>query len=114
MMGNVARPRYTRLSLRMSALAAFILAAAAPLLLWHHPIEAMADDFRLNAGYILTGWSGYTLIASGLLLMLPVLVSVGLRPDSRLYPRSRNVFIGGHLAVHPGHGVASIVGSAVG
>ncbi len=78
----------------MSALAAFVLAAAAPLLLWHHPIEAMADDFRLNVGYIVTGWSGYILIASGLLLMLPVLVSVGLRPDSRLYPRSRNVFIG--------------------
>ena len=35
-------------------------------------MEAMADDFRLNAGYIVTGWSGFTLIASGLLLMLPV------------------------------------------
>ena len=111
----MARPRYTRLSLRMSALAAFVLAAAAPLLLWHHPIEAMADDFRLNAGYILTGWSGYILIASGLLLMLPVLVSVGLRPDSRLYPRSRNVFIGWGTSLYIlGTALASIVGSAVG
>jgi hypothetical protein len=99
----------------MSALAAFVLAAATPLLLWHHPIEAMADDFRLNAGYIVTGWSGYILIASGLLLMLPVLVSVGLGPDSRLYPRSRNVFIGWGTSLYIlGVALASIVGSAVG
>ena len=99
----------------MSALAAFVLAAATPLLLWHHPIEAMADDFRLNAGYIVTGWSGYILIASGLLLMLPVLVSVGLGPDSRLYPRSRNVFLGWGTTLYLlGTALSSIVGSAVG
>jgi hypothetical protein len=99
----------------MSALAAFVLAAAAPLLLWHHPIEAMSEDFRLNAGYIVTGWSGYILIATGLLLMVPVLVSVGLGPDSRFYPRSRNVFIGWGTSLYIlGVALASIVGSAVG
>jgi hypothetical protein len=111
----VTRPRNTRLSLRLSALAAFACAAAAPLLLWHHPIEAMAGDFRLDPGYIVTGWSGYILIACGLLLMLPVLVSVGLGPDSRLYPRSRNVFIGWGTSLYLlGTALASIVGSAVG
>jgi hypothetical protein len=111
----VTRPRNTRLSLQLSALAAFVFAAAAPLLLWHHSIEAMAGDFRLNAGYIVTGWSGYILIVSGLVLMLPVLVSVGLGPDSRLYPRSRNVFIGWGTSLYLlGTMLASIVGSAVG
>ena len=103
------------MSLRHVGLAGFALAAAAPLLLWHHPIEVMADDFRLNAGYIVTGWSGYILIASGLLLMVPVLVSVGLGPDSRFYPRSRNVFIGWGTSLYIlGVALASIVGSAVG
>ena len=47
--------------------------------------------------------------------MLPVLVLVGLRPDSRLYPRSRNVFIGWGTSLYIlGTALASIVGSAVG
>jgi hypothetical protein len=62
-----------------------------PPLLWHRAIAAIAADFRIDIPY-LTGWLAYALIAIGLLFFLPVLVSIGRRPDSRLYPRARNAY----------------------
>ena len=84
-------------------------------LLWHHAMAEMADDFHLDVGYLITGWMGYGLIALGLLLLVPVVLSVGRSPDSRLYPRSRNVFLGWGTTLYLlGTALASIVGSAVG
>ena len=60
--------------------------------LWHRPFTVIASDFRLEAEYLLTGWTGYGLIWLGLLFMLPVVISIGRRPGSRLYPRSRNAY----------------------
>src|SRR3954451_8101295 len=59
----------------LGALAGLAGAAALPLILWHHAIELVASDFRLDWDYLLTGWTGYGLIALGLLLMLPPAVS---------------------------------------
>ena len=59
--------------------------------------------------------SMYGLIALGLALLVPVVVSVGMHPDSRLYPRSRNAFFGWGTTLYLlGIALASIVGSAVG
>ncbi len=69
----------------------FLAAAALPLLLWHHAMESVARDFRLEIDY-LSGWTGYLLIALGLIFFLPVVVSIGRLPNSRLYPRSRNAY----------------------
>jgi hypothetical protein len=55
-------------------LASLAAAAALPLILWHHAIQLVATDFRLDWDYLLTGWTGYGLIAVGLLLMTPVVV----------------------------------------
>ena len=96
-------------------LVVFAMALAAPVLLWHRAIVEMADDFHLDVGYLITGWMGYGLIALGLLLLVPVVLSVGRSPDSRLYPRSRNVFLGWGTTLYLlGTALASIVGSAVG
>jgi hypothetical protein len=65
-----------------------------PVVLWHRPMAMIADDFRIDAGYLVTGWTAYALIALGLLFFLPVLFSIGRRPDSRLYPRSRAAYAG--------------------
>jgi hypothetical protein len=59
----------------LSGLAGLAGAAALPLVLWHRAIELVASDFRLDWDYLLTGWTGYSLIALGLLLMLPPAVS---------------------------------------
>ena len=67
---------------------AFICAAAVPVALWHHAIGAVAEDFRFELGY-LTGWSGFGLIALGLLLMLPLVVSARPRLRNALF-RSRS------------------------
>jgi hypothetical protein len=82
-----------RRTARLVGLAGFLAAAALPPLLWHRAIAAIAADFRIDLPY-LTGWLAYALIALGLLFFLPVLVSIGRRPDSRLYPRARNAYAG--------------------
>ena len=69
----------------------FMAAAALPPLLWHRAIAAVSEDFRLELEY-LSGWTGYALIAAGLAFFVPVLVSIGRTPASRLYPRARNAY----------------------
>lgn len=93
--GRVSRSRPL-----LSGLAAFAAAAMLPALLWHRAIEIVASDFRLELGYIVTGWTGYGLIGLGLLLMLPVATSRGLRPEARLYPRSRNAYFGWGVSLY--------------
>jgi hypothetical protein len=94
------RERRARRNARLLGLAGFLGAAALPLVLWHRPISMIAADFRLNANYLLTGWLGYTLIAAGLLFLVPVLLSIGRSPDSRLYPRSRNAYLGWGVSLY--------------
>jgi len=76
------------------AVLGFACATALPIVLWHHAIAEVASDFRLDPGYLVTGWTGYALIALGLVLLAPVAVSVGRLPGSRLYPRARNAYLG--------------------
>jgi hypothetical protein len=72
--------------------AGLIGAAILPVLLWHRAIGAIAADFRLELEYLITGWTGYALIGLGLLLLVPVVVSIGRNPESRYYPRGRNAY----------------------
>ena len=88
------RERRARRNARLVGLAGFCAAAALPWILWHRAITLIASDFRLDLNYLLTGWLGYGLIALGLLFFVPVLVSIGRSPESRLYPRSRNAYMG--------------------
>jgi hypothetical protein len=82
-----------RRTARIVGLVGFLLAAALPPILWHRAIAAVAHDFRMDIPY-LTGWLAYALIALGLLFFVPVLISIGRRPDSRFYPRARNAWAG--------------------
>ena len=89
------RARKQHLSRRQSrlvGLGGFAGALLFPLVVWHRPIALIASDFRMDLEYLLTGWTGYSLMALGLLFMLPVIVSIGRPPTSRLYPRSRNAY----------------------
>lgn len=78
----------------------FVAAAVLPALMWHSSIEAIASDFRLELQYLITGWAGYVLIGLGLLFFVPVLVSIGRRPESRLYPRGRNAYAGWGVSLY--------------
>ena len=81
-------------------MSAFALALGTPVALWHGAIARMASDFHLDLGYIVTGWSGYGMIALGLALMVPVVLSIGRHPDSRLYPRARNAYAGWGITLY--------------
>jgi hypothetical protein len=72
----------------------YLAAIALPAVLWREPIALVATDFRFDVQYLVMGWTGYFLIAAGLLFLLPVVVSVGRHPEDRLYPRSRNAYVG--------------------
>ncbi|MDQ3719858.1 MAG: hypothetical protein M3350_03625 [Actinomycetota bacterium] len=78
----------------------FVCAAALPPLMWRSSIEAIASDFRLEAEYLVTGWTGYALIGLGLLFFVPVVVSIGRSPESRLYPRGRNAYAGWGVSLY--------------
>src|ERR687885_2560731 len=88
------RQQRARRNARLVGLAGFVGALALPIVLWHRAIGLIASDFRFDANYLLTGWLGYALIAAGLLFLVPVLLSIGRSPESRLYPRSRNALLG--------------------
>jgi hypothetical protein len=109
------RSRTEARTARLTGLVGFLGALALPVALWHRAIGEMAADFHLDVGYLVTGWSGYGLIALGLALMVPVVLSIGMSPESRLYPRARNALIGWGTTLYIlGAALASIVGSAVG
>ena len=82
------------------ALLLLIGAAALPALLFHHAIGAVAADFRLELAYLVTGWSGYALIAAGLVLLVPVARSSGHTPDSWAYPRLRGAYKGWGISLY--------------
>ena len=71
-----------------------------PVILWHRAMAVIAHDFRFDADYLVTGWTAYTLIGLGLLFFIPVVISIGRRPDSRLYPRSRGAYIGWGVSLY--------------
>ena len=71
-----------------------------PVVLWHRPISMIAEEFRLEFEYLVTGWTAYALIGLGLLFFVPVVLSIGRRPDSRLYPRSRGAYVGWGVSLY--------------
>jgi hypothetical protein len=79
---------------RLLGMVWFAAAAATPVLAWHDVALRLASRFHLSVGYLISAWSGFALIAIGLACFLPVLISIGRTPDSRLYPRSRSALIG--------------------
>src|SRR3954464_4000588 len=88
------RARHARRTARLVGLAGFLGAAALPVILWHDAIALMASDFQIDAKYLVTGWLGHGGLVAGLLCLVPVLISIGRSPQSRLYPRSRNALAG--------------------
>jgi hypothetical protein len=107
--------RTSRRERQLVGLAGFACAAALPVVLWHRAIAVVATDFRFELDYLLTGWLGYGLIAGGLLLLLPVVWSAGRRPGTRLYPRSRNAYMGWGVSLYlMGFAVAAQVAASAG
>ena len=89
---RTSRERLSRRQSQLVGLGGFLGALVLPFALWHRAMSIVARDFRIEGDYLVMGWTGYALIGLGLLLMVPVVASIGRRPGSRLYPRSRNAY----------------------
>jgi MFS family permease len=102
----------SRRDTRIAGILGFALAASLPAVLWHRPIELVASHFRLDLGYLVTGWTGYCLIGAGLLCMAPVVATSGLAAERR--PRRRNAYMGWGLSLYLlGAALASQVAAVV-
>lgn len=86
------RDELDRRTARWVGLGGLAIAGMLPVALWHRAIGIVAEDFRLELAYLVTGWTAYALIFAGLLFSVPVVLSIGRRPESRLYPRSRAAY----------------------
>lgn len=95
-----SRDQLERRTAQIVGAVGFAAAAALPLVLWHRAIRIVASDFRLELEYLVTGWTAYALIGLGLLFALPVVVSIGRKPGSRLYPRSRGAYAGWGIVLY--------------
>jgi hypothetical protein len=83
---------------RLAALIGFAAAVALPVALWHRAMVLVASDFRLELGYIVTGWTGYGLIGVGLLCLAPVVATSGRQAERR--PRRRNAYVGWGVSLY--------------
>jgi hypothetical protein len=68
---------------RAAAAAAVAILAAAPFAIFHATIQDAATDFRLELGYLVSGWGPWLLIVVGSLCFVPVVVSLGRSAFSR-------------------------------
>jgi len=66
--------------------------AILPVLLWHRVLGDIFGSFHWSANYVVSELSPWLLLLGGIAFMLPVAVSAGTHPDSRLYPRGRRVY----------------------
>ncbi|HSD79386.1 MAG TPA: hypothetical protein VLB47_01955 [Solirubrobacteraceae bacterium] len=86
--------RVARRRARRFGAAGFVGAVALPVVLWHRTVGAIAADFRLEADYLVTGWSPWILMALGLLCFVPVVLRDWRDPDRRFHGRGTGAWSG--------------------
>ena len=72
----------------------FVGAVALPVVLWRDAVAALADGYTPSPGYFVAAWTPFCLIGLGLLLMVPVVYSIGQSSYAPTYPRRRNAYAG--------------------
>jgi hypothetical protein len=85
---------------RLLGIAGLVAAATVPVILFHDLLAKVAGTFEPSLSWVLTGASGFMLMAAGLVAVTPVVISIGLTPDSRLYPRSRGALAGWGVSLY--------------
>ena len=85
---------------RLLGLAGLIAATAIPVVLFWDLLGDVAATFEPSLDWLLTGASGFALIFAGVIAVTPVVISIGLTPDSRLYPRSRGALAGWGVSLY--------------
>ena len=65
-----------------------------PIALWHRLLSDILGRFRWSPSYVVAELSPWFLLAAGLAFLVPVAISAGRTPESRLYPRARRAYLG--------------------
>jgi hypothetical protein len=75
-----------------SALAWLAALVTVPVLVWHRMLGDVLGQFRFSLRYLVAELSPWLLLLAGLAFLVPVALSSGRDPESRLYPRARRVY----------------------
>src|SRR6188472_4148280 len=105
---DAARARRRRA--RRIGAAGFAAGVALPVVLWHDVVAAIASEFRLDARYLLTGWTPWVLMVAGLCCLVPVVAEDWRKPDRRFYRPGTGAWFGWGITLYPlGFGLATQV-----
>jgi uncharacterized membrane protein len=66
---------------------------AIPIALWHRVIGDVLSSFHWSLRYVLAELSPWLVLLAAIAFLVPVAVSEGRSPASRLYPRARRAYI---------------------
>ena len=84
----------------MLGVAGLVAAGALPAWIFRDLLAHLATSFEPDVNWLFTGAIGFALMLGGLLASVPVVLSIGRTPDSRLYPRSRGSLAGWGVSLY--------------
>jgi hypothetical protein len=64
-----------------------------PVIVWHGVLHDTLASFHWSLSYIVGELTPWLLLLIGVLFLVPVAISAGRHPESRLYPRARRAYI---------------------
>ncbi len=70
-----------------------LVLAVAPFVIWHSMLGDILSSFHWSLTYVLSELSPWLLLLVGVAFLVPVAISAGRNPESRLYPRARRAYI---------------------
>ncbi len=70
-----------------------IALAVMPVAIWHRVLGDVFASFHWSLSFLLAELSPWLLLLVGIGFLVPVAVSAGRDPESRLYPRARRAYI---------------------
>ena len=83
-----------------AALAWVLALTILPIALWHRVLSDVLASFHWSFSYAVGELSPWFLLAAGLAFLVPVALSAGRSPESRLYPRARRAYIGWGMVLY--------------
>lgn len=75
------------------AFAGLVVLAAAPVAVWHRVLFDVIHSFHWSLAYVVGELTPWLLFVVAIGFLIPVAVSAGSDPESRLYPRGRRAYV---------------------
>jgi heme/copper-type cytochrome/quinol oxidase subunit 1 len=97
---RAAAEQARRRQARRVGAAGFVTAVALPIVLWHRVIGDIASEFRIDARYLVTGWSPWVLMVLGLCCFIPVVLADWRDRDRRFYRAGTGAWFGWGITLY--------------